>query len=71
MILITYLPWHDIFLKFINILALIKKNDVKEFRKLLMDVYSRNVPESSQSLAFDFSDGTQVSHLAIQCTFYQ
>lgn len=57
MILITYLPWHDLFLKFLNVLAIIKKKDTKEFQAFLREVYNKKVPEQNEALELLYSNG--------------
>jgi hypothetical protein len=62
MILITYLPWHDLFLKFLNVLAIIrKKENVKEFQTFIKEVYNENVPEQNKSLTLSYNDGANVN----------
>lgn len=58
MVIITYLSWHDIFIKYINQLAEIKKSSHEEFRKFLSDTYNSAVPEPGSILKVPFRSGS-------------
>lgn len=68
-IIITYLPWHDTFLKFLNILAEVKKNFNNEFQPFLSEAYHKGVPEPGASLKLFYNGGTNVSVIFI-CLLY-
>lgn len=50
MVIITYLPWHDTFLKFLNVLGDLRQNSPHEFQPLLTEAYNKGVPEPGASL---------------------
>ena len=58
MVLITYLPWHDTFIKFLNVLADIKKSSQNEFQTFLSEAYTKGVPEPGAHLKLHY-DRTQ------------
>lgn len=45
MVIVTHLPWHDQFLKFMNILAEIKRQSALELRNFLSESYNCKVPD--------------------------
>ncbi|ALC42354.1 CG18659 [Drosophila busckii] len=57
MVLITYLPWHDIFLKLLIVLAELRRTDPQGFRAFLAEAYNRGVPESGGSLTVFYNSG--------------
>jgi DENN domain-containing protein 1 len=57
MVLITYLPWHDIFIRFLNVLAEIKKTSAIEFQAFLTEAYNRGVPEMGACLKLFYDKG--------------
>ncbi|XP_033252934.1 DENN domain-containing protein 1A-like isoform X2 [Drosophila miranda] len=57
MVLITYLPWHDIFLKLLPVLAELKRTDANGFRTFLSEAYNRGVPDSGGSLTVFYNSG--------------
>lgn len=61
MVLITYLPWHDTFIKFMNVLGELKKSDNGEFQPFLAEAYAKGVPEPGASLKLFYNAGTSVS----------
>ncbi|XP_032591175.1 DENN domain-containing protein 1A isoform X2 [Drosophila grimshawi] len=57
MVLITYLPWHDTFLKFLVVLAELRRTDRNGFRTFLSEAYNRGVPDSGGSLTVFYNSG--------------
>ncbi|XP_062133937.1 DENN domain-containing protein 1A isoform X7 [Drosophila sulfurigaster albostrigata] len=57
MVLITYLPWHDTFLKLLIVLAELRRTDRNGFRTFLSEAYNRGVPDSGGSLTVFYSSG--------------
>lgn len=62
MVLITYLPWHDTFIRFMNVLGELKRTDNDEFQPFLSEAYNRGVPEPGASLKLFYNAGKNVSH---------
>lgn len=60
MVLITYLPWHDTFIKFMNVLGVLKHSDNGEFQPFLNEAYVKGVPEPGASLKLFYHAGTNV-----------
>lgn len=60
MVLITYLPWHDTFMKFLNILGKLKKLNNGEFLPFLTETYVKGIPEPGSSLKIFYNAGTEV-----------
>lgn len=58
-VLITYLPWHDLFLKFLNILVELRKHDPDEFQQVLQFVYNAPIPRQS-TLKVTYDHGASV-----------
>lgn len=61
MVLITYLPWHDPFLKLLTVLADLKRTDLNEFRTFLSEAYNRGVPDAGGNLTVYYNSGQSVS----------
>lgn len=59
MLLLTYLPWHDTFIKYLNQLAEIKKNSSEDFRKFLSETYNSEIPEPGSHTKIPFNNGVQ------------
>uniref|UniRef100_A0A6P4E7N2 Uncharacterized protein LOC108038884 isoform X2 n=1 Tax=Drosophila rhopaloa TaxID=1041015 RepID=A0A6P4E7N2_DRORH len=57
MVLITYLPWHDTFLKLLPILAELKRTDSNGFRAFLSEAYNQGVPDSGGHLKVYYNAG--------------
>ncbi|XP_034476213.1 DENN domain-containing protein 1A isoform X6 [Drosophila innubila] len=57
MVLITYLPWHDTFLKLLIVLAELRRTDRNGFRTFLSEAYNRGVPDSGGSLTVFYNSG--------------
>ncbi|XP_041633172.1 DENN domain-containing protein 1A isoform X5 [Drosophila kikkawai] len=57
MVLITYLPWHDTFLKLMPILAELKRTDASGFRTFLSEAYNQGIPDSGGSLNVFYNSG--------------
>lgn len=62
MVLISYLPWHDTFIKFLNILGQIKIAASDEFHPFLMEAYKKGVPEPGGSLKLFYNAGQNVCY---------
>lgn len=65
MVVITYLPWHDTFMKFLNILGELKKSDNGEFLPFLTETYVKGIPEPGSSLKLFYNAGVNVSILIL------
>lgn len=63
MIIITYLPWHDTFIKFLNVLGELKRSNNGEFQPFLSEAYIKGVPEPGASLKLFYNAGMSVSNL--------
>lgn len=61
MVIITYHPWHENFIKFINMLAVVKRRSHEEFRQLLTDAYNSVIPKPGASLKLVYEMGRSVS----------
>ncbi|XP_058126404.1 mucin-19 [Anopheles ziemanni] len=59
MVIITYLPWHDTFMRFLNVLAEIKKNRSNEFQSFLAESYNKGVPEPGACLKLHYDRASQ------------
>ncbi|XP_043643710.1 DENN domain-containing protein 1A isoform X9 [Drosophila teissieri] len=57
MVLITYLPWHDTFLKLLPVLGELKRTDPNGFRTFLSEAYNQGIPDSGGSLKVYYSAG--------------
>ncbi|SPP74425.1 DENN domain-containing protein 1A isoform X4 [Drosophila guanche] len=57
MVLITYLPWHDTFLKLLPVLAELRRTDATGFKTFLSEAYNRGVPDSGGSLTVFYNSG--------------
>ncbi|XP_054738642.1 DENN domain-containing protein 1A-like isoform X6 [Anastrepha obliqua] len=60
MVLITYLPWHDTFLRLLALLAELRRSDnnaTDEFRSFIAEVYSRGVPDPGKSVKVYYNGG--------------
>lgn len=66
MVLITYLPWHDTFLKLLAVLSELRRNQNGEFQAFLSEAYNKGVPERGSSLKLFYNSGQNV-RLAPQC----
>lgn len=60
MVIITYLPWHDTFLKFINVLGEIKRSYPDEFEPFLAETYNKGVPDLGACLKLFYNRGANV-----------
>jgi DENN domain-containing protein 1 len=57
-LIISYFPWHDIFLKFLNVLAEVKKNDGNhELEKFLIESYKRRMSDEKNPVRLSYSNG--------------
>lgn len=61
MVIITYLPWHDIFIKFLNVLGELKKTSLAEFQPFLAEAYAKGVPEPGACLKLYYNSNLNVS----------
>lgn len=59
MLLLTYLPWHDTYIKYLNQLAEIKKSSYQDFSKFLTDTYKSEIPEPGSTIKIAFNNGAQ------------
>ncbi|XP_049278349.1 myosin-G heavy chain-like isoform X2 [Anopheles funestus] len=59
MVIITYLPWHDTFMRFLNVLADIRKNRPNEFPSFLAESYNKGVPEPGACLKLHYDRASQ------------
>ncbi|XP_037904160.1 DENN domain-containing protein 1A-like isoform X2 [Hermetia illucens] len=57
MVLITYLPWHDTFLKLLAVLSELRRNQNGEFQAFLSEAYNKGVPERGSSLKLFYNSG--------------
>lgn len=57
MVLLSFWPWHDVFLKFINVLTdLRKKVSERQFDNFLNLIYKKPVPDEHCLMSFTFAD---------------
>lgn len=61
MVIITYLPWHDTFLKFLNVLGEMKRSAKDDFQPFLAEAYAKGVPEPGACLKLFYNSGLNVS----------
>lgn len=61
MVIITYLPWHDTFIRFMNVLGELKRTDNGEFQPFLSEAYNKGVPEPGASLKLFYNSGANVN----------
>lgn len=61
MVLITFLPWHDTFLRLLAVLAELRRTDPKEFHQFLTKVYSSGVPDVGRPVKLVYSQEQSVS----------
>lgn len=50
MILVTHLPWHNQFFKYMNVLSEIRINSSHDFQRFLSETYAIGVPEPGTSV---------------------
>lgn len=67
MVMITYLPWHDIFVKFLNVLGELKRTSPAEFQPFLAEAFAKGVPEPGACLKLYYNAGLNVS-IDLFCT---
>lgn len=65
MVIITYLPWHDTFLKFLNVLGELKRTTPQDFQPFLAEAYAKGVPEPGACLKLFYNGGLSVSFIKI------
>lgn len=58
-VIITYLPWHDIFYKFLNVLVELRKRDAEDFKQVLEFVYESPIPRQG-TLKVNYDHGDNV-----------
>nr|XP_029727386.1 myb-like protein A isoform X1 [Aedes albopictus] len=59
MVIVTYLPWHDTFIRFLNVLADVRKNSQSEFESFLSEAYNKGVPEPGGCLKLQYDRPVQ------------
>jgi DENN domain-containing protein 1 len=60
-LLLSFWPWHDVFLKFLNVLTdLRKKVSEKQFENYLALIFKAPVPEEHNLVNFTFSDANGI-----------
>ncbi|XP_021702843.1 DENN domain-containing protein 1B isoform X2 [Aedes aegypti] len=59
MVIVTYLPWHDTFIRFLNVLADVRKNSQSEFESFLAEAYNKGVPEPGGCLKLQYDRPVQ------------
>jgi DENN domain-containing protein 1 len=60
-VVLSFWPWHDIFLKFLNILADVRKKlSVKEFDNYLSTVYNKPLPEEHNMINLNCANGNGI-----------
>lgn len=60
-VVLSYWPWHDIFLKFLNILADVRKKvSDKEYDNFLGTVYNMPLPEEHNMINLSFANGNGI-----------
>ncbi|XP_055921885.1 uncharacterized protein LOC129952932 isoform X2 [Eupeodes corollae] len=57
MVIITYLPWHDTFLKLMGVLVTLRRNDNSNFQTFLSEAYNRGVPDLGGTLNIFYNGG--------------
>ncbi|XP_037947409.1 DENN domain-containing protein 1A isoform X5 [Teleopsis dalmanni] len=57
MVLITFLPWHDTFLRFLTVLAEIRRTSRDEFRTFIAEAYNGGVPKPGSDLKLYYNGG--------------
>ena len=60
MIIITYLPWHDTFLKLMGVLVTLRRTDNSNFQTFLSEAYNRGVPDLGGTLNIFYNGGQNV-----------
>lgn len=61
MVIITLLPWHDTFFRFLTILAELRRTDTNDFQRLLTETYNGGIPDIGGQLKFPYNHGINVS----------
>ncbi|XP_058452338.1 DENN domain-containing protein 1C isoform X3 [Malaya genurostris] len=59
MVIVTYLPWHDTFIRFLNVLADVRKHSQTEFESFLTEAYNKGVPEPGGCLKLQYDRPVQ------------
>jgi DENN domain-containing protein 1 len=60
-VLLSFWPWHDVFLKFLNILADVRKKlTEKEFDNFLGTVYNKTLPEEHNIINLNCANGNGI-----------
>lgn len=62
MVIITYLPWHDTFLRLLSVLGELRRNKTGEFESFLAEAYNKGVPDLGASLKLFYNSGQNVSN---------
>lgn len=66
MVIITLLPWHDTFLRFLITLAELRRLDDADFRQFLTEAYNGGVPDVGGQLKFSYNHGLNVNWIIIK-----
>ncbi|XP_055708324.1 DENN domain-containing protein 1A isoform X2 [Phlebotomus papatasi] len=59
-VIFSYLPWHDVFLRLINVCVELKRHNSAEFRRFLQDIHSNGIPEPGSTVNFSYGKGSSV-----------
>ncbi|XP_055642193.1 DENN domain-containing protein 1A isoform X4 [Toxorhynchites rutilus septentrionalis] len=59
MVIVTYLPWHDTFIRFLNVLADVRRNSQSEFESFLAEAYNKGIPEPGGCLKLQYDRPVQ------------
>lgn len=61
MVFITFLPWHDIFLKLIHVLGQLRRRSKAELHAFLAETYAKGVPEPGSCHKLFYNSGLNVN----------
>ena len=59
-VIVSYLPWHDTFLKLLSVLGELRRNNNGEFESFLSETYNKGVPDPNSSLKLFYNSGQSV-----------
>ncbi|XP_059613335.1 DENN domain-containing protein 1A [Phlebotomus argentipes] len=68
-VIFSYLPWHDVFLKLINVCADLKKESGAELRKFLRSIHTNGIPEPGAAVNIPYGRGSTVFQLRAPTLF--
>ncbi|GAB0086854.1 uncharacterized protein DMENIID0001_010510 [Sergentomyia squamirostris] len=57
-VIYSFLPWHDVFLRLINVCAELKRHNRADFRTFLHDIYTNGIPEPGTTVNFTYGQGS-------------